>query len=110
MVDFILPDTNTIIAIIAIGAVCSWVVVEIFKKAITGLEKEKRILQDAWWHSATCRLLSVITGAGVGIPIAGLAGALIGACAGGLNTTIVGLVKGVLKSRSQSLGNKEKEE
>ncbi len=102
MEQFNLPDLNIIIFIVVISGVISWVGIEIFKKAVDGLLKFKKIEQHPWWHSSMCRLMSVVLGGFTGFITCSCDKKiclLIGAAAGALNTFIVMILKKYLKKK-----------
>lgn len=101
-VNFELPEMHVVLFILAVCGILSYVLVEVVKKAISGLEVWHKIVVDAWWHRPLFRILSIIFGGITGLLVAALPGALIGACAGGLNALIVGVAKNFLKKKAAS--------
>lgn len=93
---------GVVILLAVLAGVISWGVVQIIRGAVKKYRATKGKRKGPWWWNTVLRVLAVSIGALAGWMLdAGTWGAIIGACGGILNTTMVAFIKGKFKTASE---------
>jgi len=92
--------------LICVCALAASAITELVRQTLNGYLSHRRVERKQWWKPGLLRTISVSCAALTGYLLGGnTLGLVIGVAAGGLTTSVVAAVKGIIKKKATSVAD-----